>query len=87
MENLCVSVPESKPRSLAGQIPADFDPAASPILAQHWYGLSPTKFCLQREVELWLLERRVRRSLLGQSPGQSSSRRSSSPRLLASAGT
>ncbi len=34
----------TKPRRSIGALdsaPADFDPAANPILAQHWYGIAP----------------------------------------------
>ncbi len=68
-------------------LPAGLNHQQHPILCRHWFGVSPDEFHLRRQVERWLLEKRVRRSLLGQIPVQSRSRRSNSPRLLASAGT
>ena len=99
MDNLIPPLPECKPASRSrpengdiAEIPVGFDPVANPILAEHFFGLSPAEFHLRHEAKRWILKRRVRRSLLGQIPVQSrsrrsSSRRSSSPRLLASAGT
>ena len=41
MEPLRVSFPECNPQLPAGETPNGFDPAATPILAIHWFGVEP----------------------------------------------
>ena len=41
MEHIRVSFPESNPQPSADSIPDGFDPAATPILAIHWFGIEP----------------------------------------------
>ncbi len=41
MEHIRVSFPESNPLSPSDAPPDGFDPTATPILAVHWFGVSP----------------------------------------------
>ncbi len=41
MEHIRASVPESKHRSQASLISDGFDPAATPIIDRHWFGIEP----------------------------------------------
>ncbi len=51
MDHIRAFAPESNPQSPADPIPVDFDPVANPILAEHFFGVSPTDVRRQRQAE------------------------------------